>query len=355
MPLQLANQSRITRPPKFFPEARNFRLPVRLYGHDELCPDDRDRDSNPRPRWPRKRPPGASKQYLGGDGGAGGDEPGRARGRRGAPRARRRRGRRRGVRDPVRALRAAGLQPGGARLRLRRRCRRRGPGGVPQRDAAAGRDRARARARLWLLPLHRDPQRDLRLDAAPAAGAAERCDPRVGDAARRRSRRSRARPRRPRGRPRPQAVARRPAGGGARGERAPARAPARGARPARAGGDVLRRDRRGDGHEPQLGRPVDLAGADQPARRAARHGAGFGCHLLARVRAGATADRRPRRRPARPRIGRRRLARLAPVELRDLPGRDRGDARRPASPTAPGCRSRSRPGCSRKRWRRRRS
>ena len=104
-------------------------------------------------------------------------------------------------------------------------------------------------------------------------------------------RRDRVRPRRPRGRPRAQRAARGPHRGDPGRQPRAARAPARGARPARARGALVRRDRRADGHEPELGRPAHLARPDQPARRAARHRARLDRRELARLRAGAAADR----------------------------------------------------------------
>ena len=65
-----------------------------------------------------------------------------------------------------------------------------------------------------------------------------------------------------------------------------------------AGGPLLRRGRRDHGHESQLGRPADLAGPHQPARRASRRGDGRDHSQLAPVRARDAADRITRGRRA---------------------------------------------------------
>ena len=130
------------------------------------------------------------------------------------------------------------------------------------------------RARLRLLPLHRDAQRQLRPDAEAqrARSRATRSPRRPRRSARRRPAASASTPATPTTTPTASCCSS-PAGRDPRRQRAAAGAPARGARPARARGPLLRRDRRDHGDEPQLGGAADLAGADQPARRAARRGA----------------------------------------------------------------------------------
>ena len=193
---------------------------------------------------------------------------------------------------------------------------------------------ARPRAQLRRLRDDGRAPRELRRDRAPQARRA-------------RPTRSPTRPCRSAPATRPTARARRaargPPGADPARQREPAGAPARGARAARARGALLRRGRPDHGHEPELGRPADLARAHQPARRAAPD--------RARLR------RRPRRPTATARC---RCSRMhqdglledawlarAPDRLRRLPRAARGDGGGRASPTASGCCSCRRCGCAR--------